>query len=100
LAFIKRYTAHHLDTVSDPSTETSLLSRQSNCLHTADDILVYPAQPFGTACRIISETLLYLWTFLGAINRVILVWTPLTFSDALQIFNVTTFHVRRSRGEM
>ena len=47
------------------------LSHQSNRLRTADDILVDPAQPFGTACRIISDTLLYRWTFIGAI------WTQL-----------------------
>jgi len=63
--------SHHLDTVSDPSTETNILSRQLNCLCTADDILVYPAQPFGTVCQIILETLLYLWAFFGAIQRLI-----------------------------
>jgi len=57
---IQRHTAHHLNTVLDPSTETNLLSHQSNGLRTADDVLVYPAQPFGTVCRIILETLLYL----------------------------------------
>ena len=55
---IQRHTAHHLDTVSDPSIETNLLSHQSNSLRTADDVLVYPAEPFATVCRIISETLL------------------------------------------
>jgi len=46
---------------------TNLLSHQSNCLHTADDVLVYLAQPFETVCRIILETLLYFWTFFGTI---------------------------------
>jgi len=36
-------------------------------LRTADDVLVYPAQPFGTACRRIRETLHYLPPYFGAI---------------------------------
>jgi len=46
------------------------LSHQSDCLRTADDVLLYPAQPFGTVCGIISETLVYLSTFFRAIQRV------------------------------
>jgi len=57
----------HLDTVLDLLTETSLLLHQSNCLRAAEDVLVYPAQPFGTACRITSEVLLYHSAFFGAV---------------------------------
>jgi len=64
------HTAHHLDTVPDPSTETSLaVPPVKPTLRTADDVLVYLAQPFGTAaCRTISDTLelLYLSAFFGA----------------------------------
>ena len=58
---------HHLDTISNQSTETSPLSNQSNCLCTADDVFVPTAQLFGRACGLISETLLYLLMFFGAI---------------------------------
>ena len=34
-----------------------------------DDVLVHPAQPFGTACRIIPEFLLYLSAFSDTIYQ-------------------------------
>ena len=81
--FIQCHTAHHLDTVSDPSTETSLLSHQSKCLcsNTADDVLVYPAQLFGKAGQIISEIPLY--QGFSALSKELLICTLLTFSDAI-----------------
>jgi len=66
--------AHHLDTFSGPSTETNLLSHQSICLRTADDVLVYPARPFGTSCRIISEIPLYLSTTFSALSKELLIF--------------------------
>ena len=48
-----------LVTVSDPLTATSSSFRQSNCLHMDGVLLVFQAQLFGTACRIILETTHY-----------------------------------------
>ena len=61
---------HHLDTVSDLSTETSLLSHQLHCLHMVDDVLLYPLQPLGTACWTVSKTLHYLSKYFSAISKV------------------------------
>jgi len=38
-----------------------------------NDVLVHPAQPFGTACRIIPEFLLYLSMFSDTIYQPLLV---------------------------
>ena len=54
---------------------------QPNCLRTAVDVLVYPAQPFGTVCRIIWETLLYLGTYFVAESLIMCML--LTFRDAI-----------------
>ena len=56
-------------TASDPLTATSSSFRQSNCLHMDGVLLVFQAQLFGTACRIVLETTHYPMIRSGAISK-------------------------------
>jgi len=64
------------------SVNRNQLAVPSVKLSVADDVLVYPTQPFGTACRIILETLLYSRR-LSALSEDLVICTLLTFNDAI-----------------